>query len=168
MVSSDFGKLEVQRHFSSGIDCAMAGIASAVAAVAAPVSPAAFRNSRRFMVPSEKAFAQRAMRPRTVTFRYHDLCSGGIPLRVPTGALFSPSALPDAKAFGHHARLSSPTPFGDTTFLALWPGWSESEIRDRPPTWQRRPGFRFAPSGLRWYACRGAHARGRVRIMKVS
>src|SRR5262249_6344239 len=49
MVSSDFGKLEVQRHFSSGIDCAMAGMATPVAAVAMPVSPAALRNSRRFM-----------------------------------------------------------------------------------------------------------------------
>src|SRR5215831_10599775 len=50
MVSSDFGKLEVQRHFSSGIDCAMAGMATAEAAVAAPPRPAALRNSRRFMV----------------------------------------------------------------------------------------------------------------------
>src|SRR5258707_14674688 len=55
MVSSDFGKLDVQRHFSSGIDCAMAGMATPVAAVATPVSPVALRNSRRFMVPSEKA-----------------------------------------------------------------------------------------------------------------
>src|SRR5260370_40190821 len=49
MVSSDFGKLEVQRHFSSGIDWAMAGMATPAAAAAAPVSPAALRNSRRFM-----------------------------------------------------------------------------------------------------------------------
>src|SRR6266436_2689575 len=49
MVSSDFGKLDVQRHFSSGIDWAMAGMATPVAAVATPVSPAALRNSRRFM-----------------------------------------------------------------------------------------------------------------------
>src|ERR1700674_2262568 len=47
MVSSDFGKLEVHRHFSSGIDCAMAGLATAVAATP---TPAALRNSRRFMV----------------------------------------------------------------------------------------------------------------------
>src|SRR5215468_10557811 len=55
MVSSDFGKLDVQRHFSSGVDCAMAGMATPVAAVATLVSPAALRNSRRFMVSSEKS-----------------------------------------------------------------------------------------------------------------
>src|ERR1700726_1686542 len=43
--SSDFGQLVVQRHFSSGIDCAIAGAATAVAA--ASPAPAAFRNSRR-------------------------------------------------------------------------------------------------------------------------
>ena len=36
MVSSDFGKLEVQRHFSSGIDCAMAGFGKLDAAAAIP------------------------------------------------------------------------------------------------------------------------------------
>src|SRR5882757_1160159 len=46
MVSSDFGKLEVSRHLSSGIPCAMAGLAIAVAAVA---RPAARKNSRRFI-----------------------------------------------------------------------------------------------------------------------
>src|SRR5258708_8647065 len=45
--SSDFGQLVVQRHFSSGIDCAMAGAAT-VADAASP-APAVFRNSRRFM-----------------------------------------------------------------------------------------------------------------------
>jgi hypothetical protein len=38
----------VQRHFSSGIDCAMAGAATAVDA--ASPAPAVFRNSRRFMM----------------------------------------------------------------------------------------------------------------------
>jgi hypothetical protein len=32
MVSSDFGKLDVMRHLVSGIDCAIAGLATAVAA----------------------------------------------------------------------------------------------------------------------------------------
>jgi hypothetical protein len=41
MVSSDFGKLEVSRHLSSGIACAIAGLATAVAAAA---RPAACRN----------------------------------------------------------------------------------------------------------------------------
>src|SRR6201994_1678753 len=47
MVSSDFGKLEVMRHFSSGADCAIAGEATAAAA-AAPVAET-FRKSRRFI-----------------------------------------------------------------------------------------------------------------------
>src|SRR4030088_111535 len=46
MVSSDFGKLEVSRHLSSGIAWAIAGFATAVAAAA---RPAACRNCRRFM-----------------------------------------------------------------------------------------------------------------------
>src|SRR5712671_7785458 len=46
MVSSDFGKLDVQRHLSSGIDCAIAGFATAAAAMP---TPAARRNSRRFI-----------------------------------------------------------------------------------------------------------------------
>jgi hypothetical protein len=48
-VSSDFGKLEVRRHFTSGEDCAIAGDATAVAA-----APAAdtFRKSRRFIFRS--------------------------------------------------------------------------------------------------------------------
>src|SRR6516162_842246 len=46
-VSSDFGQLAVNRHFSSGIDWAMAG--AAIADVASP-PPAALRNSRRFMM----------------------------------------------------------------------------------------------------------------------
>src|SRR5262249_38831872 len=45
-VSSDFGKLEVRRHFTSGIDCATAGMATADDATP---RPAALRNSRRFM-----------------------------------------------------------------------------------------------------------------------
>src|SRR5450631_3893655 len=46
MVSSDFGKLDVMRHLISGADCAIAGEATAAAAVA----PAAdtFKKSRRF------------------------------------------------------------------------------------------------------------------------
>src|SRR5260370_3501370 len=71
MVSSDFGKLDVQRHFSSGIDCATAGMATPVAAAATPVSPAALRNSRRFMVPSEKPFDRGPRDPAPSTFRYH-------------------------------------------------------------------------------------------------
>jgi predicted RNase H-like nuclease len=46
-VSSYFGQLAVSRHLISGIDCATAG--AATADVARP-SPAAFRNSRRFMI----------------------------------------------------------------------------------------------------------------------
>src|SRR5262249_13750026 len=46
-VSSDFGQLAVSRHFSSGIDWATAG--AATADVASP-TPAALRNSRRFML----------------------------------------------------------------------------------------------------------------------
>src|SRR5262249_7338704 len=69
----------VQRHLSSGMDCAMAGMATPVAAVATPVSPAALRNSRRFMVSSETAFSARAMRPRTVTRRYHERWIRGNP-----------------------------------------------------------------------------------------
>src|SRR5262245_23249491 len=46
MVSSDFGKLDVNRHFNSGIDCATAGAATADAASPAPL---ALRNSRRFI-----------------------------------------------------------------------------------------------------------------------
>src|SRR3977135_3589990 len=46
MVSSDFGKLEVSRHLSSGMPCARAGLATAVAAAA---SPAALRNCRSFI-----------------------------------------------------------------------------------------------------------------------
>src|SRR5215813_10776411 len=47
MVSSDFGKLDVSRHLISGLDWAMAGLATAV--VANP-TPAARKNSRRFML----------------------------------------------------------------------------------------------------------------------
>jgi hypothetical protein len=46
MVSSDFGKLEVRRHFTSGDDCAMAGEATAVAAAPAAET---FKKSRRFI-----------------------------------------------------------------------------------------------------------------------
>ena len=46
MVSSDFGQLAVNRHLTSGIDCATAGAASADAAI--PAAPT-LRNSRRFM-----------------------------------------------------------------------------------------------------------------------
>ena len=46
-VSSDFGQLVVMRHLTSGIDCAMAGAATAVEA--ASPTPADFRNSRRFI-----------------------------------------------------------------------------------------------------------------------
>jgi hypothetical protein len=46
-VSSDFGQLAVNRHLNSGIDCAMAG--AAIVDVAIP-TPAALRNSRRFIV----------------------------------------------------------------------------------------------------------------------
>jgi hypothetical protein len=45
-VSSDFGQLAVRRHLISGMDCAMAGAATAEPA---RPTPAAFRNSRRFM-----------------------------------------------------------------------------------------------------------------------
>src|SRR3954469_17332776 len=48
MVSSDFGKLEVNRHLISGEDCAMAGEAT-VAAAAAPAAET-FKKSRRFIL----------------------------------------------------------------------------------------------------------------------
>src|SRR5664280_2112074 len=48
MVSSDFGKLDVIRHLSSGIDCAIAGLAMSTAAAPAP---SAVRNLRRFIRP---------------------------------------------------------------------------------------------------------------------
>ena len=46
MVSSDFGKLDVSRHLTSGLDCAIAGFAIAAAASPAPAAP---RNCRRFI-----------------------------------------------------------------------------------------------------------------------
>src|SRR3978361_2259726 len=49
MVSSDFGKLDVMRHLISGIDCAIAGEATAVAA--APTAET-FKKSRRFIQAS--------------------------------------------------------------------------------------------------------------------
>src|SRR5438552_10816191 len=49
MVSSDFGKLDVRRHLISGIDCAMAGEATAVAAATAAET---FKKSRRFIQAS--------------------------------------------------------------------------------------------------------------------
>jgi hypothetical protein len=52
--SSDFGQLVVQRHFSSGIDCAMAGAATAVDAASPAL--AVFKNSRRFMTPPPSDF----------------------------------------------------------------------------------------------------------------
>src|SRR4051812_4476026 len=48
MVSSDFGKLGVQRHFSSGIDCAMAGFGKLDAAAAIP-APAPTTPPRTFL-----------------------------------------------------------------------------------------------------------------------
>src|SRR5712671_4451286 len=59
--SSDFGQLVVQRHFSSGIDCAMAGAATAVEA--ASPAPAVFRNSRRFMALPSFDFLLRNRQP---------------------------------------------------------------------------------------------------------
>src|SRR6187551_2431710 len=49
MVSSDFGKLDAKRHFTSGIDCAIAGAARVVLAATAPPTPAVRRNLRRCM-----------------------------------------------------------------------------------------------------------------------
>src|SRR3954454_15084851 len=46
-VSSDFGQLVGMRHLISGIDCAIAGAATAVEA--ASPTPADFRNWRRFI-----------------------------------------------------------------------------------------------------------------------
>src|SRR6187402_627217 len=75
MVSSDFGKLEARRHLISGIDCAMAG--EATAATAAPAVDT-FKNSRRFMWPllvagvSQKfpgacsTMKRKSLRPRTL------------------------------------------------------------------------------------------------------
>jgi hypothetical protein len=50
------GQLVVQRHFNSGMDCAMAGAATPLDA-ARPM-PAVFRNSRRFMVFLPRIFTQ--------------------------------------------------------------------------------------------------------------
>jgi hypothetical protein len=47
IVSSDFGQLVGIRHLIVGIDCAIAGAATTVDA--ATPTPAAFKNSRRFM-----------------------------------------------------------------------------------------------------------------------
>src|SRR6266849_3120448 len=101
MVSSDFGKLEVQRHFSSGIDCAMAGMAPPVAAVATPVNPAALRNSRRFMVSSRR-ISVGAMTPATVAFCYHERRKSGNLLLDVKGAPFAPCHV--AKAGIHWRR----------------------------------------------------------------
>src|ERR1700730_11999260 len=49
MVSSDFGKLDVMRHLTSGEDCAIAGEAIAVAAAPAAET---FKKSRRFIQAS--------------------------------------------------------------------------------------------------------------------
>jgi hypothetical protein len=56
-VSSDFGQLAVSRHFSSGIDCAMAGAATADAA---RPRPAVLMNCRRFMAISPSVAQYRA------------------------------------------------------------------------------------------------------------
>jgi hypothetical protein len=45
-VSRDFGQLAASRHFTSGIDCAIAGDATALAA---RPTPPAFKKSRRFI-----------------------------------------------------------------------------------------------------------------------
>src|SRR5205085_8879729 len=63
MVSSDFGKLEVRRHLTSGEDCAIAGAAIAVAA--APTADT-FKKSRRFIQASPFArsfWSSMVMRP---------------------------------------------------------------------------------------------------------
>jgi hypothetical protein len=50
-VSSDFGKLEANRHLTDGIACATAGFGSEVAPSAAPeASPACLMNVRRSMM----------------------------------------------------------------------------------------------------------------------
>jgi len=54
----------VQRHFSSGIDCAMAG--AATAADAANPALAVFKNSRRFMTFSLRFSILKS------PFRHHD------------------------------------------------------------------------------------------------
>src|SRR5262249_30877608 len=56
MVSSDFGKLEVSLHLISGVDCAIAGLATALAAA---TSPAARRNWRRFIKSLPQVSANR-------------------------------------------------------------------------------------------------------------
>src|SRR5262249_20992598 len=47
IVSSDLGKLDVQRHLISGIDCAIAGAATPAAATPSPPAPAVRKNLRR-------------------------------------------------------------------------------------------------------------------------
>jgi len=54
----------VQRHFSSGIDCAMAGAATAVDAASPAL--AVFKNSRRFMTFPLRIFYSE------ITHRHHD------------------------------------------------------------------------------------------------
>src|SRR3989304_5086928 len=46
MVSSDFGKLDVSRHLTSGLDAPIGGFAIAARASPAPAAP---RNCRRFI-----------------------------------------------------------------------------------------------------------------------
>src|SRR5215471_3277553 len=97
MVSSDFGKLDVQRHFSSGIDCAMAGMATPVAAAATPVSPAALRNSRRFMVSSARILGVIGRcRPASIRICYHEQRRSGNLLPPIRGAPFPPEGSPGA------------------------------------------------------------------------
>src|SRR5256885_3462995 len=71
MVSSDFGKLDVKRHLTSGDDCAMAGEATAVAAAPAAET---FKKSRRFIRFSLGAFPgfQACLR------RANSTCSGAL------------------------------------------------------------------------------------------
>src|SRR6267378_5630133 len=103
MVSSDFGKLEVQRHFSSGIDWAMAGMATPVAAVATPVSPAALRNSRRFMISSRRIFELSGRcRPLLLFFFFLMI------RRPPRSTLFPYTTL--FRAHGRHLQRAEPRP----------------------------------------------------------
>src|SRR5271170_2590127 len=91
MVSSDFGKLEVQRHLSSGIDCAMAGLATAAAA--APMH-AVLRNSRRFMAFSQNIPSTERTAP--LSGCYHDWRAAEIANVAP--------AAPDLRSFSLPAR----------------------------------------------------------------
>src|SRR5262245_48591446 len=85
-VSSDFGQLAASRHLISGLDCAIAGAATADAA---RPKPAACRNSRRFMAfpllcrtaRARGHRADRICRERSTPEAYRTICRLGKKIR---------------------------------------------------------------------------------------